>query len=435
MNKNPIIHIQDVTKTYSLYASHADRIKEAFHPFRKKYHHPYHALKDFSLDIYQGEFVGIIGRNGSGKSTLLQLMSNILQPTTGSVSVIGNISALLELGAGFNPEFTGRENVFLNASILGIEQSEAERIFPKIIEFADIGEFIDQPVKTYSSGMYVRLAFAVAISVKPDILIVDEALAVGDIFFQQKCIRYMEEEMKGCTKVLVTHDMHAVMNLCERVVVLDDGRSAFIGPPLESVEYYTKTVHNELFAVSESSSNDDAEALEKTGTGAVAIDRNDTAWVKVQAESVGGASEVIIKKASLTTTEKETVAAVKYKDLLLIRMQLEIKNDIAKPIFGYMVKDRVGNGICGDNSLSLPGRMEPLQKGVCTISFTISWPDIAPDDYLITLGVGQGDHPLHHVIQCWAHNVLLVKAICPGNVVHGLFTNSLLSCEVEHFDR
>lgn len=428
MENEVVVRLENVTKTYLLYDSPPDRVKEAFHPFRKKYHHPYNALQDVSLDVYQGEFVGIIGRNGSGKSTLLQLVSGILLPSKGKIHVNGTISALLELGAGFNPEFTGRENVFLNASILGINQEEIKRIFPQIEEFADIGDFIDQPVKTYSSGMYVRLAFAVAISVKPDILIVDEALAVGDMFFQQKCIRYMEEEMKNCTKILVTHDMHAVMNLCERVAVLDRGKLVFVGDPLASVEHYTKTLHNELFAGQKKGKEKvDNEELEKQHSSS----KDGSFWIDVQAESIGGASDVVIQKVNLSTVDLEPVSAVKPGDILLVKMQIEVFHPIGNPIFGYMVKDRVGNGICGDNSLSLKEKIGELDIGSHVISFELLWPEIASADYSITLGIGQGEHPLHHVIQCWAHNVLLVKAVRPGEVVHGLFTNPIRKCEVE----
>jgi ABC-type polysaccharide/polyol phosphate transport system ATPase subunit len=426
-----VISIDNLTKTYQLYESHADRVKEAFHPFRKKFHRPFHALKNISLDIYQGEFVGIIGRNGSGKSTLLQLITGILQPTSGTITVNGQISALLELGAGFNPEFTGRENVYLNASILGINRSEIDKNFVQIENFADIGDFIDQPVKTYSSGMFVRLAFAIAINVKPEIFIVDEALAVGDMFFQQKCIRHMEENMKACTKVLVTHDMHAVTNLCRRVIVLDRGELIFSGSPLEGVEHYTKAVHNEMFRKNDKTSVIQ-EGVEASSSWATA--EKDPSWVTVQSDSIAGASDVVIKMVNLRSPFKNSVNTVIAGDTLYVRMIVESFTPLDKVIFGYSIKDRVGNGIAGDNTLSLDGRFYDLTVGRQIVSLKIIWPDIAPDEYLITLGIGQGDHPLHHVIQCWAHNVLLVKALSNGRVVHGIFTNPLLECEVKPID-
>jgi ABC-type polysaccharide/polyol phosphate transport system ATPase subunit len=436
MKKEIAIRLQDVTKTYLLYNSHADRVKEMFHPLRKQYHNPHHALQNVSLEIKKGEFVGIIGRNGSGKSTLLQLVSGILKPTGGSIKVNGTISALLELGAGFNPEFTGRDNVFLNASILGFSNEEIERRFSEIEDFADIGDFIDQPVKTYSSGMYVRLAFAVAVCVKPEILIVDEALAVGDMFFQQKCIRHMEKVMKDCTKVLVTHDMHAVTNLCERVYVLDHGKLIFEGDPLKSVELYTKALHNELFASSE---NRKDERTQEIGASVKAeVSQKEITikvpWIEVKEESTAGASDVVIRSVRMINSQNEAVVTVCPNDTLIFQMLVEAYSNIDDPIFGYMVKDRVGNAICGDNTLSLPDGVDGLTKGDNLVSFEIQWPDIVPSDYLVTFGVGQGHHPLHHVIQCWAHNVLLVKAVNPGAVVHGLFTNQILQCEVRQVD-
>ncbi len=424
------IEVEKVTKTYKLYDSHFDRVKETFHPKGKKYHRQHHALKEVTLNVHHGEFYGIIGRNGSGKSTLLQLVAGILQPSIGNIRVNGSVAALLELGAGFNPEFTGRQNVFLNATLLGISKKETEERFDAIEEFADIGRFIDQPVKTYSSGMYVRLAFAVAINVRPDILIVDEALAVGDMFFQQKCIRYMEENMKQCTKLLVTHDMHAVVNLCERVAVLHEGRLVFEGLPIESAEYYTKILHNDLYGKALQSVG-----VEQPQSPVVENEQTSTVsgfWVPVSTEATAGAKDVVITHVQVTNDGNEPATTAKPHDSLRVQMRVQVAKEIQDPIFGYMIRDRVGNGICGDNTLSLAERPAPLKAGTHTVQLYINWPDIYPADYTITLGVGEGTHPLYHVIQCWAHNVILIKALNPGKDVHGIFTNMISKCEVEN---
>jgi lipopolysaccharide transport system ATP-binding protein len=239
MNNTPIIKIENITKEYQLYNSPADRVKEVIHPFRKKYHHTFSALKNISFTINKGEFFGVIGRNGSGKSTLLQLICGILQPSSGNIIVDGKIAALLELGAGFNPEFTGKQNVYLNGAILGFSEDEITARYSEIVEFADIGEFIDQPVKTYSSGMYVRLAFAVQACVNPDILIVDEALAVGDIFFRQKCYARLQSLLKkGCTVILVSHALNDIEQFCDRALLLDEGAEFFLGSATEAVKRY-----------------------------------------------------------------------------------------------------------------------------------------------------------------------------------------------------
>ncbi len=244
MSDDTVIRVRDLTKTYRLYGSSADRVKETFHPLRKAYHKPFNALKGVSLEVRRGETLGIIGRNGSGKSTLLQVICGVLQPTSGDVEVSGRVSALLELGAGFNPDFTGRQNVFLNGAILGLDRHEIERRLPEVEAFADIGAFIDQPVRIYSSGMYLRLAFAVAVNVDPEILVVDEALAVGDEVFQRKCYsRIHEMRRRGATILFVSHSAPTVVELCNRAVLLDEGELLLNGSPKLVVGEYHKLIY------------------------------------------------------------------------------------------------------------------------------------------------------------------------------------------------
>ncbi len=241
-----IIQIKDVTKIYKMYDKPSDRLKETFHIGNCVYGKEFYALDSVSFDIYRGETVGIVGRNGSGKSTILKILTGVLNATSGEAKVDGKISALLELGAGFNMEYTGRENIYLNATIMGISRDEIEKKIPEILEFADIGEHIEQPVKTYSSGMFVRLAFAVAINVDPEILIVDEALAVGDTRFQLKCMNKFTEFMKaGKTVLFVSHDINQIKRFCTRSIWLNAGKLIMDGPTNEVTDRYMDFLRSE----------------------------------------------------------------------------------------------------------------------------------------------------------------------------------------------
>ena len=241
MQSNLAINVCDVTKIYRLYDKPIDRLKESISLTHKKYHKEFFALDKISFSVEKGSTVGIIGTNGSGKSTILKIITGVLNPTTGSVEVDGNISALLELGAGFNMDYTGIENIYMNGTMMGFSREQMEAKLPEILEFADIGDFVYQPVKTYSSGMFVRLAFALAINVEPEILIVDEALSVGDVFFQAKCYRRMEEIRKtGTTILMVTHDMGSVIKYCDKVILLNKGEFLAEGPAGEMVDLYKK---------------------------------------------------------------------------------------------------------------------------------------------------------------------------------------------------
>lgn len=250
------VSIRDVSKSYKLYQSPVHRVKETFHPFRKKYNTIFHALKNISVEIGWGETIGIVGRNGCGKSTLLQIVCGIMPPTLGQLQVNGRISAILELGAGFNPEFSGRDNVYLNCSILGMKRSEVDERIGDILEFADIDEFIDQPVKSYSSGMSVRLAFSIAINVDPQILVIDEALAVGDAAFQRKCFsRINSIQEQGATILFVSHDAGAVVELCTRAMLLDQGELLYLGSPKKVIALYHKLLfapHDKVASIRES---------------------------------------------------------------------------------------------------------------------------------------------------------------------------------------
>jgi len=241
MNKNIAIKVQNLTKIYKLYKEPIDRLKEALHPLKKKYHNDFHALNDVSFEIKKGETVGIIGRNGSGKSTLLKIITGVLTPSSGRTNVHGKISAILELGAGFNPEMSGMENIYLNTSINGINKEQTDKKIQEIVKFSELGEFIHQPIKTYSSGMKARLGFAVAINIDPDILIVDEALAVGDAAFQRKCFAKMQEIRKdGATILFVSHSEGSIVSLCSRAIWLSKGEKVIEGEPKLVTGLYMK---------------------------------------------------------------------------------------------------------------------------------------------------------------------------------------------------
>lgn len=241
-----IINVENLTKTFKLYNHPKDRLKEALSPFRKTYHSVYHALKDISFEIRKGESVGILGKNGAGKSTLLKMLTGVVTPTSGKVTVNGKIAALLELGAGFNPELSGMENIYFQGAILGFSRGEMTEKVNDIVRFADIGEFIDQPVKTYSSGMFARLAFSIAINVEPDILIVDEALAVGDALFQKRCYQKIQMlSAKGVAIILVSHDQETVRTLTQKALVLSGGKGVFFGKSAEAVLVYRDLLEDE----------------------------------------------------------------------------------------------------------------------------------------------------------------------------------------------
>ncbi len=428
------IAVHNASKIYSLYRKPLHRLLEVFHPKGKVYHSPFRALDGISFTLQRGEALGIIGRNGSGKSSLLQLITGIQQPSSGTVQVNGRISALLELGAGFNPEFTGRENVYLNTAIQGFSQEETDERFQRIIDFADIGDFIDRPVKTYSSGMYIRLAFAAAVSVQPEILIVDEALAVGDIFFQQKCMTHMQKMMQGCTIVVVSHDMHSIINLCNRVILLDQGRILFDGVPVEAVTLYTKILHEEQFGGTVQHMEHKALPPKELAQNLVQLNLEDTEWIKVPQDKRSGVGNVVIEYLTVSSQGKP-VNLVQKGDCITVRLLVHAALDLDEIIFGYNIRDRVGNAIFGENSLCLSRKSLHLEAGYSLVEYSFHWPEVQEDKYTITVGIGQGITPIGHVIQCWALNIASMMAITPGRALHGIFNNRIEELRVQgvHF--
>lgn len=381
------IRVNNLTKMYKLYDKHMDRLKESLGLSKKKCYKEHYALNNISFEIKRGETVGIIGTNGSGKSTILKIITGVLNPTDGEVEINGRISALLELGAGFNMEYTGIENVYLNGTMIGFSREEIDAKLDAILEFADIGEFVYQPVKTYSSGMFVRLAFAVAINIEPEILIVDEALSVGDVFFQAKCYRKFEEFKKmGKTILFVSHDLASVNKYCDRAILLNRGVKVKEGEPKEIIDIYKKILVNQYNE--EVEEDIDGEVLEdKSQTEEVESDfiYKDSMQKNPDVIDYGDGSVNIIDFAILdehnhitNTLESGTENTV----LMKVRFNRTIEN----PIFAYTVKDILGVELVGTNSMYEKMDTGTIKEGeVREIRFKQKW-CLQSGDFLLSLG-------------------------------------------------
>lgn len=417
-----VVQAERLGKAYRVYRRPQDRLLQMLG--RRARYHEYWALRDVDLEVRAGETLGIIGVNGSGKSTLLQMLAGTLTPTEGSLSVHGRMAALLELGAGFNPEFTGRENVFLNAALLGLTQEQVEDRYDDICRFADIGRFVDEPVKTYSSGMYVRLAFAVAIHADPDVLVVDEALAVGDVFFQQKCNLFMLEDLGHVTKLLVTHDMSSIAKMADRAVVLERGRKVFEGDPLAAIEEYTKVARGNR---SSAGFRDDGAPPARKAPEPAAVEAR-SEWVQVPAEKLSGVLDARVEAFRVLVDDGPYDGFVRPGARISCRLALHSDRPLRSAVLGYLVTDRHGSPVCGHNSATLAPLAVPSGGAEAVLEF--AWPEIADGDYFLTFGVGEGDHEMDHIIQCWAHNVFRLTSVVLGKQVHGLFTNRLSHCAI-----
>lgn len=368
--RKPAITVKDLKKVYKLYDKPSDRFKEAFGLTRKKAKEHY-ALNGVSLEIFQGETVGIIGTNGSGKSTILKIITGVLSPTSGEVNVSGRISALLELGAGFNMEYNGIENVYLNGTMMGFSQKEIDAKLPEILKFADIGDYVYQPVKTYSSGMFVRLAFAVAINIEPEILIVDEALSVGDVFFQAKCYHKFEEFKKmGKTIVFVSHDLSSISKYCDRVYLLNQGNLLGEGSPKEMIDAFKRVLVGQYEI-------HDKEDMD------IHIPEN-----VLNPELL----EYGTKQAEMTefyiTDDKgvKTTAVIKGTEFT-IHVKVAFHDRIVAPIFAFSFKNIKGTEITGTNSMIEKAFLEPVEAGVVKeVNFKQNM-SLQGGEYLLSLGV------------------------------------------------
>lgn len=379
-----VIEIKNITKIYNLYDKPTDRLKEVLFPKFSK-HKEFSALKDVSFDVKKGEILGIIGKNGSGKSTILKIITNVLTPTSGEAIIKGKIAALLELGAGFNMEYTGIENIYLNGQMIGFSKEEMDEKLDDIIEFADIGDHIYQPVKTYSSGMFARLAFSVAISVDPDILIVDEALSVGDVFFQNKCYRRFDDfRRRGKTILFVTHDMGSVIKYCNRCVLLNAGKKIAEGSPQEMVDLYKKIMVGQWDERDENSEKIIDQKVEKV------LEENKKLWkeqmvINPDIEAYGdGRAEII--DFGIFSTDGNIGNNVYKGDYYDVKMKVRINEDNLSPIFAFKLRDVKGSELTGTNTMLENIDTSNLKKGdIVTVTFRQKQ-YLQPGQYLLSLG-------------------------------------------------
>lgn len=354
-----VIRCENISKVYKLYDNPGNRVREALGLSKKKLYKEHFALSDICMDIHKGECVGIIGTNGAGKSTLLKIITGVLNPSSGTVEVNGKISALLELGAGFNMEYTGIENIFINGRMTGFSKNEVEKKLQSILDFADIGDFVYQPVKTYSSGMFVRLAFAVAINIEPDILIVDEALAVGDVFFQAKCFKKFEEfKNQGKTILFVSHALGTIQKYCDRVVLLNKGQKMAEGTPKKIIDLYNKQLA------------DDVKENKEAASGAGSQDRDkelDEKWnekmvTNPKALEYGDKSAEIIDFC--IKDEKGNITNNIIKDTYFeIMMKVRFNETIKDPIFAFTIKDLKGTELTGTNNKLQEMNIDEVERG------------------------------------------------------------------------
>lgn len=408
------ISVKGLTKTYRLFDHPGDRVKQFFSLGLKQYHREFTALKDVSFEIRKGETVGIIGRNGSGKSTLLQLICGILKPTSGSVHVNGRISALLELGAGFNPEFTGRENVYFQGALMGFTEAQMNERFDDIAAFADIGNFIDQPVRTYSSGMFVRLAFAVAIHLEPDVLIVDEALGVGDSTFKRKCFQFLQEFRKTRTLLLVSHDIQSIKGLCDCAIWLDCGCIQLFGLTTRVCDSYLSGSITSILPPVQSTDNVEIEDYVDQRLSYLNLSnlRNDLKISPFKEYGVSfGESGASIVDVRMTDGSDKPFKWVIGGELVTLRITAAVKEKLAMPIIGFNIKNDLGQPLFGDNTY-ISYANNPIQVNASDYliaEFRFRMPRFPLGNYSISVAVAEGSQESHS-FQHWISDAICFES-------------------------
>ncbi|PTA71180.1 MULTISPECIES: ABC transporter ATP-binding protein [unclassified Stenotrophomonas] len=420
------IRVEDVSKCYQVYEKPHDRVKQALLPrirrvaglAEKRYFREFWAVRSLSFEVRRGDTVGIIGRNGSGKSTLLQMICGTLAPTTGNVHVQGRVAALLELGAGFNPEFTGRENVYLSAAILGLSRQEVDQRMDRILAFADIGDFVDQPVKVYSSGMYVRLAFAVIAHVDADVLVVDEALAVGDAVFVQKCMRFLRSFRERGTLLFVSHDTGSVLSFCQSAIWLDRGVMRSHGTAQETTQSYIEYCAQESYGDEvKLQALDDRKAAAARGPSRAPAKVEEELRLELFdniAHSDGWKSgEASILDVKLTNLDDPGRPFFLGGEAVNLRIRARVERDMVSPILGFFVKDGLGQSLFGEHTfthvqpaLTVAGGQE------IEAEFDFHLPLLPNGDYSMTVSVAEGD-PVTNTQHHWLHDALILRVSSP----------------------
>lgn len=421
-HRDSVLEIADLGKRYDIYARPEDRLWQFLWRGRRQWAQSFWALRHVGLTLARGEMVGIVGRNGAGKSTLLQLITGTLEPSEGRIARHGKIAALLELGTGFNPEFTGEENVYLAASILGLDRRETRARFDAIAQFADIGPVLNQPVKTYSSGMYARLAFAVAAHVDADILIIDEILAVGDAAFQQKCMRFISEFRRSGAVLFVSHDVQAVIGLCSKAIWLEHGTMHAEGDPKTVCEAYTAALYSSqkqlpVLAPSRTAAADDESgvvSLRAPHAYASVFDPNAAAFGR------GGARILDVR---LEGDERSNGHLLTGGEAARLTVEAEINEPMTNPIIGFFVKDRLGQILFGENTgLTHPCLSRAAKPGDRLVArFHFDLPCLGDGNYSITVAIADGtidSHVQHH----WIHDAVWLEVVGNRQPGGGLFS-------------
>ena len=427
------IRVDDVSKLYKLYDKPSDRLKESLGLTRKKLYKEHYALHNVSFDVKRGETVGIIGTNGSRKSTILKIITGVLNPSGGHVEIDGRISALLELGAGFNMEYTGIENIYLNGTMIGFSREEIDAKMQDILDFADIGDFVHQPVKTYSSGMFVRLAFAVAINIDPEILIVDEALSVGDVFFQAKCYKKFEDFKKmGKTILFVSHDLGSISKYCDRVVLLNRGKKLAEGTPKEMVSMYKRIMVNQDKAEEIAAHQMDMSSLEEDDEKEIKEAACEGQWknhynLNPDVDEYGNGAAEIEDFAIIDENGNYTNAIVKGTRFRL-KSKVKFKQDVHDPIFTYTFKNIQGVAITGTNTMYEKKDVPLAKEGETYVATFEQDMFLQGGEYLLSMsctGYRDGEFQVYHRL----YDVCNVTVVSDKNTVGFYDMNSVTTVE------